>query len=101
MDRYINPPQKLEEERQRLQAENVRLRGAVAAGKEPPVGIVGKSHSIQQVLTIVSKVADYKSTVLLLGESGTGTPAVASSPVDWAALTHNNAGSAPFPAGSR
>jgi hypothetical protein len=32
-----------------------------------------------------------------VGTSGTGSPAVASSPVDWAILTHNNAGLAPFP----
>ena len=32
-----------------------------------------------------------------IGTSGTGTPAVALSPVDWAILTHNNAGLAPFP----
>ncbi len=68
--------QRLAEERERLEAENARLRG------EPSVsplgtGIVGKSKRLAAIFQTVRKVADYKSTVLLLGESGTGKELVA------------------------
>jgi two-component system, NtrC family, response regulator AtoC len=68
--------QRLEEERERLRAENARLKGAPTHEGVIP-GIVGKSQLLLDVLTTVRKVADYKSTVLLLGESGTGKELIA------------------------
>jgi two-component system response regulator AtoC len=67
---------RLDEERERLRAENARLRGAgpVTAA---PAGIVGKSQRLVDIFTTVAKIADYKSTVLLIGESGTGKELVA------------------------
>jgi two-component system, NtrC family, response regulator AtoC len=63
--------QRLEDERERLRAENARLKGTRTDEGAIP-GIIGKSQSLQNILGTVRKVADYKSTVLLLGESGTG-----------------------------
>jgi len=39
--------------------------------------IIGKSRSIIKILSIVEKVAPYKSTVLITGESGTGKEIIA------------------------
>ncbi|MEK7705882.1 MAG: sigma-54 dependent transcriptional regulator [Myxococcota bacterium] len=66
---------RLEEEKARLQAENARLRGE--SPDEPPSGIVGKSQRVAEIFKVIRKVADYKSTVLLVGESGTGKELVA------------------------
>lgn len=67
---------RLEEERAALEAENARLRG-----EGPTVttvsGIIGKSERLKRVFNTIGKVADYKSTVLILGESGTGKELVA------------------------
>lgn len=68
--------QRLTDEGERLRAENARLRGAPAEGALAP-GIVGKSKALATVFNTVRKVADYKSTVLLLGESGTGKELIA------------------------
>ncbi len=61
----------LESERTLLARENQRLRGELqltgATG-----GIVFGSQKMRDVMGLVAKVANYKSTVLLLGESGTG-----------------------------
>jgi two-component system, NtrC family, response regulator AtoC len=75
--RMAEERQRLEEERTRLQSENARLRGQVGGEATPPAGIVGKSERIGSIFTTIRKVADYKSTVLLLGESGTGKELVA------------------------
>jgi two-component system response regulator AtoC len=40
-------------------------------------GIVAKSNKMLEIFSIIKKVADYKTTVLLLGESGTGKELVA------------------------
>ncbi len=67
---------RLSEDRARLQAENERLRGSAV---EPSLGagIIGKSKSLLAIFGTIRKVADYKSTVLLLGESGTGKELIA------------------------
>src|SRR4051812_46371914 len=74
--RMAEERQRLEDERAQLRLENARLRGAQAA-EPPPAGMVGKSQRLLEVLSTIRKVADYKSTVLLLGESGTGKELVA------------------------
>ena len=69
--RMAEERQRLEEERTLLREENARLRGAVQETAQI-AGIVGRSQRLQEVYNTLRKVADYKSTVLLLGESGTG-----------------------------
>ena len=68
--------QRLADEGERLRAENARLRGDGPQDSLAP-GIVGKSKALATVFNTVRKVADYKSTVLLLGESGTGKELIA------------------------
>lgn len=75
--RMAQERQRLEEERKRLQAENARLRDEVGQTEAGLAGIVGKSHRLLEIFNVVHKVADYKSTVLVLGESGTGKELVA------------------------
>ena len=57
--------------RDRLQAENVYLRAEVRE-KVGPGAIVGQSAALRQALDQVERVAATNSTVLLLGETGTG-----------------------------
>ncbi len=54
----------------RLEAENFYLKGELRAGL--PAGIVGESAAIRRVLADLERVARTSSTVLLLGETGTG-----------------------------
>jgi transcriptional regulator with GAF, ATPase, and Fis domain len=54
----------------RLEAENVYLREELRAELRP--GIVGTSKAIREVLASIERVAPTQSTVLLLGETGTG-----------------------------
>jgi two-component system response regulator AtoC len=56
-----------------LKAPSVRKRDA--ARKTTP--FIGNSPAIQQVLTIVERVADTRTTVLITGESGTGKELIA------------------------
>jgi len=56
---------------QRLRTENILLRDELAAKFGTPK-IIGKSRGIVEVAQKVQKVAQGKTTVLLLGESGTG-----------------------------
>jgi two-component system, NtrC family, response regulator AtoC len=63
--------QRLEEERERLRAENALLKSGVTK-VVTAAGLIGKSPKLLELLATISKVADFKSTVLLTGESGTG-----------------------------
>jgi transcriptional regulator with GAF, ATPase, and Fis domain len=54
----------------RLEAENTYLKEELRA--EQPAGIVGQSSAIRRVLADIERVAPTHSTVLLLGETGTG-----------------------------
>lgn len=58
-------------ENQRLMAENILLKEEFSSVIGMPK-IVGKSEKIQEVAKNIQKVAQAKTTVLLLGESGTG-----------------------------
>src|SRR6266511_4307683 len=64
------------EERERLARENRRLRTELA-GQYRVDHIVGASSAMAEVLRQVRKVAPVKSTVLLVGDSGTGKELVA------------------------
>jgi len=57
-------------------AENQFLRGALETGSSP-TGLVGKSASMEQLHRLILKVAPTDSTVLILGETGTGKELVA------------------------
>ncbi len=59
------------EQRLSLRRENQRLRRAVG-GEGSFEGIVARSAPMQQLFRTVEKIAEFKSTVLILGESGTG-----------------------------
>jgi len=65
--------QKVEEER--LRSENVALREEIESSMFEE--IVGSSEPMRQVLTQVTKVAPSDSTVLILGETGTGKELIA------------------------
>lgn len=64
------------EERERLKDENSQLREA-AAGLYSFKGIISRSAAMQEIFTQIRKVADLKTTILVLGESGTGKELVA------------------------
>lgn len=64
------------EERERLKEENSRLREAVA-GQFSYSGILSRNTRMQEIFIQIKKVADLKTTVLVLGESGTGKELVA------------------------
>jgi two-component system response regulator AtoC len=64
------------EERERLKAENQRLRAEIR--KEYSfASIISKNERMHEIFTLVKKVCDYKTTVLILGESGTGKELIA------------------------
>ena len=82
---YITKPFKTDEvyltlkkadERESLRKENAALK-AKMVDEHDFEGIIGRSEAIKQVFKLISKVADYKSTVLITGESGTGKELVA------------------------
>ena len=60
----------------RLQTENLYLLNEISV-EYSHHEIVGKSHSIKKLLTQIEQVADTGSTVLILGETGTGKELVA------------------------
>jgi two-component system response regulator AtoC len=64
------------EEHETLLRENRALKDA-ARGSESFPELLGQSNAIQQVFRLISKVADYRTTVLIQGESGTGKELVA------------------------
>jgi formate hydrogenlyase transcriptional activator len=63
--------EEIRELQERLEAENVYLREEVRGGDEF-ADIVGRSPALKDVLARLSQVAPADSTVLLLGETGTG-----------------------------
>ncbi len=85
---YISKPFKTDEvyltlkkaeERERLKAENRLLKERIQKieGDCTFGEMVGKSSAMQAVFQLAGKVAQYKTTVLVLGESGTGKELVA------------------------
>lgn len=65
------------EERERLKSENRRLRELVT-GKEGFCGIISRNPAMQELFSQIRRIADLKTTALILGESGTGKELVAS-----------------------
>ncbi|HXE98452.1 MAG TPA: sigma-54 dependent transcriptional regulator [Dongiaceae bacterium] len=64
------------EERERLKEENSHLR-EVAAGQFSYSGILSRNAGMQEIFNQIKKVADLKTSILVLGESGTGKELVA------------------------
>lgn len=64
------------EERATLRRENAALRAA-AEGRDTQRELLGQSEAIEKVFRMVTKVAEYRTTVLIQGESGTGKELVA------------------------
>lgn len=82
---YITKPFRLEEtsvvikkaiEFKRLKEENVALRRQIKE-RYAKYGIIGTSLKMQEVFSLIDKIADTDSTVLITGESGTGKELVA------------------------
>jgi two-component system response regulator AtoC len=67
------------EERFRLRQENLRLREELARTGAPSgtAGIIYRSTAMAQVMTLIERVADSASSVLVTGETGTGKELVA------------------------
>jgi len=61
----------------RLEAENVYLRDELGGGAAGASGIVGEDASFRPILEMAERVAPTDSTVLVLGETGTGKELVA------------------------
>jgi len=68
--------EEIEELRHRLEAENLYLQSEIELSSEHR-NIVGKSRAIRETLAQVEQVAPTDSTVLILGETGTGKELVA------------------------
>jgi len=64
------------EERERLKDENRRLREEVGASCSLG-NIISRSEQMAEIFQLIRKLADYKTTVLVLGESGTGKELIA------------------------
>lgn len=64
------------EERERLKAENKRLKEEINR-EFSFANIVSKNERMHEIFKLVQKVCDYKTTVLILGESGTGKELIA------------------------
>lgn len=63
-------------ERKELEAENVHLR-SVLEERFTFSNIIGKSRRMQEIFSIISRIAPTHSTVLITGESGTGKELIA------------------------
>jgi two-component system response regulator AtoC len=64
------------EERERLRQEVAGLRAQLAGGPAER-GLVVESGAMRQALTLVARVAEHNTTVLITGESGTGKEVIA------------------------
>ncbi len=64
------------EERQKLKRENLQLKKEVKRTYSHK-NLIGKSKPIADVISMIEKVAPFKSSVLITGESGTGKELVA------------------------
>lgn len=64
------------EERERLKEENRRLKSE-ASGRSDFCGIISQNAEMEKIFSTIRKVADLKTSILILGESGTGKELVA------------------------
>ncbi len=75
LDELLHRVQRVQD-RQRLLAENRELREALQE-RHRVEGIIGESGGMQEVLSLVQRVAPSDATVLIRGESGTGKELIA------------------------
>jgi len=82
---YISKPFKIDEivlvlkkaeERERLKAENHRLKEEMHR-EYSFASMVSRNRRMQEIFSLVKKICDFKTTVLILGESGTGKELIA------------------------
>jgi two-component system response regulator AtoC len=64
------------EERERLRRENRRLQQSMLE-RHSFGQMIGRSPVMQEIFATITKVAEYKTTVLIIGESGTGKELIA------------------------
>lgn len=74
--RAVKIRQELREEKERLIAENARLKQELQE-RFQPAHFIGKAQSIQEVFDLIAQVSHSQATVLIRGESGTGKELVA------------------------
>lgn len=95
---YIHKPFKIEEirliiekafEKKNLSTELSLLREQMKSSCGP-ANIIGKSPKMQELFTLIQKVAQSNSTVLITGESGTGKELVAAALHNLSARKHKN-----------
>tara|TARA_B110000037_G_C17107170_1_gene500332 strand:- start:310 stop:1701 length:1392 start_codon:yes stop_codon:yes gene_type:complete len=55
-----------------LESENQRLRGAVSSNAENPIGVVGRSKVMRELVSSLKVLAPSANRLLITGESGTG-----------------------------
>ncbi|MFH1262259.1 MAG: sigma-54 dependent transcriptional regulator [Pseudomonadota bacterium] len=65
------------EERERLAEDKAGGRGGGKKEQQSYSNIVAKSRSMTEIFNTIDKIADYKTSCLLLGESGTGKELIA------------------------
>lgn len=63
-------------EKRELKRENVHLKGVIAR-RDPPPALVGENQPFRDLLGVVERVAQSDSSVLILGETGTGKELIA------------------------
>ncbi len=82
---YINKPFQSEEilltlrkavEREQLKRENQELRSRVSRQSGPGT-VIARAESMRRVVAVATRIAGFKSTVLITGESGTGKEVIA------------------------
>ncbi len=64
------------EERERLKEENSRLKDEIKR-EYSFSSIIGKNYHMLEIFKLIRKVCDFKTTVLILGDSGTGKELIA------------------------
>ncbi|MGM0431322.1 MAG: nif-specific transcriptional activator NifA [Spirochaetota bacterium] len=74
--RAVKIRQELREEKERLQAENDRLKRELKERFQPE-HIIGTSQVMQELFEMIAQVSSSEATVLIRGESGTGKELVA------------------------
>jgi Nif-specific regulatory protein len=74
--RAVKIRQELREEKERLIAENDRLKQELMERFQPE-HIIGKSQAMQELFDMIAQVSTSEATVLIRGESGTGKELVA------------------------
>jgi Nif-specific regulatory protein len=60
-----------------IEEENRRLKKIVGSTRAPTINIIGHSKAMQEVFSLVGQVADSSTTVLIIGQTGTGKELIA------------------------